>query len=135
MDYQGIEKREFARLDHACPLSFKICKKETVDELFKGYTVNVSQSGILCQLKEKVKQDDILWLVFDRSTLHFCQEIERLTFIYQNGIIGKVVRIEESQDNSFNVGVQFITREEKNISQIYPDVHFLCENNDAATRQ
>ena len=33
--------------------------------------------------------------------------------IYQNGIIGKVVRTEVRPDGSCEVGVQFITREEK----------------------
>jgi ATP-dependent Lon protease len=45
--------------------------------------------------------------------------------IYQNGVIGKVVRIVPRKDKTYDVGIQFITREEKNLTNIYPKIHFL----------
>ena len=111
--YQGPERRKFIRLNYVKPLAYKICKKETIDKLLQGYTANVSESGLLCTIQDKINPDDILWLCFDRDTLTICQDLERRSLIYQNGIIGKVVRINPVEDGSCEVGVQFITREEK----------------------
>lgn len=127
--YSGPERREFPRLDYARPLGFKVCKSQTLSKLLSGYTADISQAGLLCRVEESVKEDDILWLSFDRSTLDFCQALEKKALIYQSGIVGKVVRVEQRQD-AYNVGIRFITREEKNSTHIYPKVHFLL--NEAA---
>ncbi len=126
--YTGPERREFTRIDYAAPLAYKICRKETLSKLLEGYTSDVSQSGLLCNIKEKVSHDDILWLAFDRAVLNICEELEKKSLIYQNGIIGKVVRIESKEDNTYEIGIQFITREEKNLDNIYPKVYFLKES-------
>ena len=123
-NYPGPERREFVRLDYAGPLSYKVCKKTTISKLLEGYTSDISKSGLLCNIKEKVNKDDFLWLSFDRGTLNICEELERRAFIYQNGVLGKVVRIED-KNNGYDVGVKFITREEKNLTHIYPKVHFI----------
>jgi len=122
--YQGSERREFLRLDYMAPLAYKICKKETISMLLQGYTANVSEAGLLCNVKEKIKKDEIVWLSFDRATLSICVDLEKRVLIYQNGIIGKVVRVEPKDSDSYNVGVQFITREEKNLTYIYPKFYF-----------
>ena len=124
--YQGKERRKFIRLDCIRPLAFKVCKKETITKLLEGYTANISESGLLCRINEKVLEGDILWLSFDRATLTICAELERQSLIYQNGVIGKVVWIEPKKGD-FNVGIQFITREEENLTHIFPKVHFLKE--------
>jgi hypothetical protein len=125
--YKGPERREFIRLDYATPLDYKVCKKETLSKLLQGYTSNLSETGLLCNIKNKVDKDDILWLVFDRATLAICEELEKRALIYQNGIIGKVVRIEPADLSTYDVGIQFITREEKNLTHIYPKIHFITE--------
>ncbi|MBM3255721.1 MAG: hypothetical protein FJZ08_05415 [Candidatus Omnitrophica bacterium] len=111
--YIGPERRQFMRLDYVTPLDYKVCKKETITKLLQGYTSNVSKTGLLCTIKQKVEPEDILWLVFDRDTLNICQDIEKSSLVYQNGIIGKVVRVELKDDNTYRVGIHFITREEK----------------------
>ncbi|HOW42877.1 MAG TPA: PilZ domain-containing protein [Candidatus Omnitrophota bacterium] len=125
MDKNGSERREFPRLPLITPLAYKICKKETLTKLFEGYTVNVSQNGLLCNIKDKVNMDDILWLSFNKSDLSFCQDMDKTSFVYQNGIVGKVVRIEGKDDGTFDVGINIITREEKNLTNIYPRIHFM----------
>jgi hypothetical protein len=123
--YQGQDRRQFVRIEYVTPLSYKICKKETISKLLEGYTSNVSHSGLLCNIKDRVQKDDILWLSFDRSTLDTCQEAEKRSFIYQSGIIGRVVRTEPKENGTYDVGVQFITREEKNLTpHIYPKSYF-----------
>ncbi len=125
MEYKGRERRDFMRLDYRTPLAYKVCREETIEKLLQGYTADISQSGLLCNIKDRVNKDDIIWLSFDRGTLDLFEEIERRSLIYQNGIIGRVVRIEQRNDDTYNVGVQFITREEKNLTNIYPRFHFI----------
>lgn len=122
--YSGTERRGFIRLDYATPLDFKVCKKTTIDKLIQGYTVNISEAGLCCNIKDRVNLDDILWISFDRNALNIYSQIEKRALIYQNGIIGKVVRI-KPRDEEYDVGVQFLTREEKNLTHIYPKVHFI----------
>jgi hypothetical protein len=124
-DYSGPERRKFIRLDYVTPLAFKVCKGDIIDKLLQGYTSNISQTGLMCTINEKVKEDDILWLSFDRDTISVCEEIERNCLVYQSGIIGKVARVEEKGDNVYKIGIQFITREERNLTNIYPKIYFL----------
>jgi len=129
-EYSGAERREFTRIEYAVPLAYKICNQDTVSKLLQGYTSDVSRSGLFCKIGERLNKDDIIWLSFDRAVLNICQDLEKRVFIYQNGIIGKVARIETSPEGVFGVGVHFITREEKNNTNIFPKVHFLSPDND-----
>ena len=123
-NYNGPERRRFIRLNHIADLNYKICKKETIHKLLAGYTSNVSQAGLLCNIKDKVHRNDVLWLHFDRDILNICEELEKRSFIYQNGIIGKVVRIADKHDGTYNVGIKFITREES----IKPEIKSLFKD-------
>ena len=113
------ERRSFLRINHASPLAYKVCKKESISRLLEGYTSNISEAGVLCNIREAVSPDDILWLSFDRGTLNICEELEKRALIYQNGIIGKVVRIDPKGFDNFDVGIKFLTREEKNWENAY----------------
>ena len=135
MEYKGEERRNFMRLDYRALLAYKVCREETINKLLQGYTADISRSGLLCNIKDRVNKDDILWLSFDRGTLNIFEEIERRSLIYQNGIIGKVVRIEQRNDDTYNVGVQFITREEKNSTNIYPKFHFIEQQLEGENKQ
>jgi hypothetical protein len=113
ISFNGPEKREYIRINISKPIAYKVCKSETLSKLFEGYTVNISEAGLLCTISDKVNLQDIMWLSFDRSVLIACEEIERRSLIYQNGVIGKVVRIDGKDNGLFDVGVRFLTREEK----------------------
>ena len=54
--YKGPERRKFLRLDYTTPLACKVCKKKTISNLFNGYIADVSQSGLRCKIKEKMKK-------------------------------------------------------------------------------
>lgn len=123
--YTGLERRRFPRLEYVTPLDYKVCKKATISKLLSGYTSDISQAGLLCKINIKAKKEDLLWLSFDRNTLNICEELEKKVLIYQNGIIGKVVRVVSSDADTYQVGIQFITREEKNLTHIYPKIYFL----------
>jgi hypothetical protein len=116
--YSGTEKRDFARLPFSKPLAYKVCKQETLSKILEGYTVNVSTSGLLCNINDKVNLEDILWLSFDKSILIICSEMEKKSLIYQNGVIGKVVRIDQGDNQTYDVGVKFITRVENDAGRI-----------------
>ena len=122
--YGGKERRQFVRLEYVTPLAWKRCKKETISKLCQGYSMDVSQTGLLCNVKEKVSINEILWLSFNRTTLSICSDLEKKSLIYQNGVLGKVVRAQKKRNGIYHVGVQFITREEKNVSNIFPKIHF-----------
>lgn len=126
-DTQQQERREFPRLEFVIPLDFKVCREETIAKLLAGYTANISAAGLLCHLPHKVEMEDILWLSFDRTTLKICREIEERVLIYQSGVIGKVVRVQEGDSGLYHVGVRFFTREEHNLTNIYPKIHFLFQ--------
>ena len=113
------ERRSSLRIDHAAPLAYKVCSKETISKLLAGYTSNISEAGMLCNIRETVNTEDILWLSFDRSILEICEELEKSVLIYQNGIIGKVVRVEPKGYDNFDVGIKFLTREEQNWNNVY----------------
>lgn len=133
--YGGTERREFARLNYAQPIAYKVCNKDTISKIMEGYIADISQAGLLCNLKDKVSMEDILWLSFDRATLVIYEELESRSLIYQNGIVGKVVRIEPKEDSTYDVGIKFITRQEKNLTNIYPRVKFLENNLDSKDRE
>ena len=116
--YSGKERRAFVRLSYPGPLAFKVCKRETLSKLLEGYTSDISQSGLLCNIKDKVKKGDIIWLSFDRGTLNICEELERKAFIYQNGIIGRVARVGSKSDKTYDVGIRFISRQEDNLKPV-----------------
>ncbi|MDI6758771.1 MAG: NAD(P)H-dependent glycerol-3-phosphate dehydrogenase [Candidatus Omnitrophota bacterium] len=118
--YRDSERRGFVRLERVTPIDYKVCKKKTFSKLIEGYTINISQNGLLCNIKEKVNKGDILWLSFDRQTLSIYEEIEKRVLIYQNGVVGKVVRIEPKKHGLYGIGIQFITRQENNLTNIYP---------------
>ena len=129
--YTGKERREFLRLDYVTPFACKVCSRETIRKILQGYTSDISQAGAMCRIKEKVNKDDILWISFDRSTLTICEELEKKSLIYQNGIIGKVVRVIHNDNATFDVGIKFLTKEEKNQTNIFPKIHFsLSDDND-----
>ena len=119
--YQGVERRQFRRIEYVTPLDYKICKPEIIEKLLQGYIADISPAGLLCNIKEKVNAGDILWLSFGRDTLDICHELEKRSFIYQHGVIGKVVRISGNQHGHYQVGVKFITREEKTEIELLQD--------------
>lgn len=125
VNYEGAEHRKFIRLEFITPITCKVCKQETITKLFNGYSVNISEAGILCKIKETVSVGDILWLSFDKTTLTICENVEKRCFIYQSGIIGKVVRTHVFENNLYSVAVQFFTREEMPAPAFYMQIDSL----------
>ncbi len=108
-------RREFFRLKFSAPVRFK-SRPKTLQE--SGISKNISQSGILFETPENPPQlSSLLWMDLDLRTLKICQEIENRALILNNGVVGKVVRVEEGQRN-YDIGVCFLTQEEKDSSEV-----------------
>ena len=114
-----VEKREFFRLNFSSPLQFKSYKPENPQS--DGTVRNVSQSGVLFKTATNPPAiSSILWMDLDIRTLKICQEIENRALVFNNGLLGKVVRVEEDVRTgiSYNVGVCFLTRDQQNSHEI-----------------
>ncbi|MFC1593760.1 PilZ domain-containing protein [Candidatus Omnitrophota bacterium] len=112
------ERREFIRLSYNRPIMYKVCKTSTISKLMKGYTHNISSAGLKCNLQERVPKNCILWLQLDHGALTLCEEIEKRSVIIQHGVLGKVVW-EKKEDNGYDIGICFLTREEKRLPNIF----------------
>ncbi len=78
----------------------------------EGYTRDISKDGVRCSIPERIPVGCTLWLQLDRDALMMCEEIEKKAVILQHGILGKVVWVEKQKEN-FEIGLQFLIREEK----------------------
>ncbi len=118
-------RREFFRLKFSTPVRFKSSPKTSQET---GVSQNISESGILFQTPENPPQlSSLLWMDLDLRTLKICQEIENRALILNNGVVGKVVRVEEGQRN-YDIGVCFLTQEEKDSSGVQELLSVLSKN-------
>jgi hypothetical protein len=111
------ERREFFRV----PFRSSVKYKAYDNTASTGTTRNVSQSGILFQTERNPpKLSSLVWLNLDIRTLKICQEIESRALILNDGILGKVVRVEEDLDslNSYDVGICFLRKDEQNNPEV-----------------
>ena len=120
----GQERREFFRINFSTPLNFKSYSRLAVSSSQgsqEGSAQNISQSGILFQTENNPPQlSSIVWMGLDIRTLTICKEIEKRALILNNGLLGRVVRVEEDTKNSnrYDIGVCFLTQEQKNSSEV-----------------
>ena len=115
------ERREIFRLVFSTPLKFKNCSIQEDNLLYPGTSENVSQTGILFQTKSDPPQlSSIVWMALDIRTLKICQEIENRALIFNNGILGRVVRVEEDLENKrhYDVGICFLKKTQKDTREV-----------------
>ena len=109
------DRREFFRIDFSELLEFKAVPEKDASP---GIAKNISPSGVLFEMhrKDPPKLSSVLWLNLDFRALNICHEIERHALIVKNGVLGRVVRIEENpnDNNLYDVGVCFLTRDQNN---------------------
>jgi hypothetical protein len=118
------ERREFFRLNFKTPLQFKAY----TDSRAHATAQNISQSGILFQTEQAPPQlSSIVWMNLDMRTLKICQEIESKALIMNNGVLGKVVRVEEDADkgSTYDIGVCFLKKEQKGDREVQEFIRTL----------
>ena len=115
MESQEKDRREFFRVPYTSTLQYKAY----ADKGSVARAQNISQSGILFQTEqEPPKLSSIVWLNLDIRTLKICQEIESKALVFNNGILGKVVRVEEDADKSYDVGVCFLRKDQRDAAGV-----------------
>jgi len=113
-DFAGKERREFFRYRHEGPVRFKEMlssrNKKISLQLSAAASKNLSVSGMLVTCKCPPDLSSIIVLDIDYHTTRICEEIESSAIILNNRLLGKVVRIEDNDDGSYDVGVAFIKK-------------------------
>ena len=122
------ERREFFRLSYKAPIQMKfydIPEQRGSAHLaagsVEGSAKNISQKGVLFQTEETPPRlSSIVWMNLDKRTLKICQEIESRALILNNGVLGKVVRVEEDRqnDNAYDVGVCFLRKDQEELPEV-----------------
>lgn len=113
MTFSERERREFFRLNYSQPLQYRTAQTGSAEAA--GSSRNISQTGILFRTENRPPEiSSLLWLNLDMRTLKICQEIEGKALVFNNGLIGKVVRVEEDTENNsgFDIGVCFLRKDE-----------------------
>lgn len=111
-DYPDTEKREFFRYRHEKPAHFtEIDKNEhTLSDIVDAITKNLSACGVLFTSQYPPRLSSIIILDLDYRTSRICEEIEDRALILNDKLFGKVVRIEDNDDGSYDIGVAFIRK-------------------------
>ena len=121
----GQERREFFRVHFKQPLEFKSysAQKSAIAAQAPGQGVsqNISPSGILFRIENNPPElSSILWMNLDIRTLSICKEIERRALIHNDGLLGRVVRVEEDseKENAYDIGVCFLTQDQQSSKEV-----------------
>lgn len=108
----GNNKREFFRHRHENPVDFKevSCHDGSIPELAKAITKDLSASGILFTSTSHPRMSSIIAIDVDYRTSILCEEIEMNALILNNKLFGKVVRIEDNDNGTYDIGIAFIKK-------------------------
>ncbi|MBU1006361.1 MAG: PilZ domain-containing protein [Candidatus Omnitrophica bacterium] len=114
MDNQS-NKRKFLRVAYDKALTYEVIdssKEKIASNIITAISKNLSASGILfiTNVTKVPEITSVLALDLDYSTANVCREIEEQALVLNDKIIGKVVRIEDNEDNTCGVGVAFIKK-------------------------
>ena len=128
MGNTDTERREFFRLTYKAPIQLKFYDRQEHQRSAKlangslgGNARNISQKGILFQTEENPPRlSSIVWMNLDIRTLKICQEIESRALIFNHGVMGKVVRVEEDgqKDNTYDIGVCFLRKDQEDLPEV-----------------
>ena len=121
MDHNDPEKRAFFRLNFKSPLQIKFYDSKAGSTLQDAESRNISQNGVLFQTGENPPRlSSLVWMTLDMRTLKICHEIESRALVLNNGVLGKVVRVEEDpdRDRTYDVGVCFLKKDQKESREV-----------------
>jgi len=125
--YHGKEKREFFRYKHEKPVYFKNMgipsKGGKAAKSLRAISKNLSATGLLFTTELVPELSSVVVIELDYRTSQICREIESKAMIIDNKLVGKVVRIEESGEGLYDIGVAFIKKTES----ISPELKCLIQ--------
>lgn len=123
--FSGRERREYLRYRCDKPVKYSAINaaKGKGSDLVEAMSKNLSASGILFATeKDRVpKIGDVIVMDLDFRTLSICNEVEELALILEDKLIGRVARLEDNNDGTFDVGVAFVRKTDpvsKNVKKI-----------------
>ena len=112
-NYAGKEKREFFRYRHVGTANFKeVLKDNALSDAAQAITKNLSASGMLFTSQYPLRLSSMIVLEIDYRTTKLCEEIEDRALIMNNKLLAKVVRIEDNDNGSFDIGIAFVRKSE-----------------------
>jgi hypothetical protein len=123
-NYNGAERREFRRCDFEKPFQYREIDSsediKTVPSVIKGVVKNLSASGILFVINSKniPNTASLLLLELEYYSAVICKELERRSLIAQNIFLGKVVRIQDNDDGTCDVGVALVPKRSEALNDI-----------------
>jgi c-di-GMP-binding flagellar brake protein YcgR len=113
-NYKGVERREFFRYNCDKPIQYKVIRtaegERGASDFIKGMSKNLSASGMMFTASFIPDISSLVTLKLDYRTTNICCEIEENALIFGDVLIGKVVRIEENDDGTYNIGVAFLKK-------------------------
>ena len=116
-EFTGKDRREFFRYKHEKPVHYKLVgpsgDKGASAKFIDAISKNLSVSGVLFTSNYMPEISSVLVLDLDYRTSRICQEIEKRALMLGDKMVGKVVRIEESDKGLYDVGVAFIKKSDK----------------------
>jgi len=119
---EGDDKREFLRVDHDVPLSFKVLGADKLLAKPDIQARNISASGLLFRTATESSipaLSSIVWIALDQKMMNICAEIEEDLLIYNNGVYGRVVRIAEGEPGkSYDIGICFLRKKRMSENEI-----------------
>jgi hypothetical protein len=123
VDTNPAERREFYRIAYEKPVRFREVAKGGVSGVSKAVSKNVSQSGILFISRSFPGISSIIWINLPMKELSICKEIESRALTVKNGILGRVVRVEEvPEGKSYSIGVCFVKKDDDSVKSLVEDI-------------
>jgi hypothetical protein len=103
----GVQRRRYVRLEITSPIQLRLLVSESEESSeigqipFSGEVLNVSGGGVLVQTAEAVPEDGYVLMDFELNGT------DRVS-----GVVGRVKRCEEDDENIYLVGVEFCSAED-----------------------
>lgn len=125
--FSGKERREYLRYRCDKPVKYSSIKvadgKDPAAALVEAMSKNLSASGLLFATEQgkAPRIGDVIVMELDYRTISICNEVEELALILENKLLGRVARLEDNNDGTFDVGVAFIRKSDpisKNVKKI-----------------
>ncbi len=115
----SAERREFLRLNFKQPIEYKKIAANSGAGL--AISKNISESGILFSTPTNPPDlSSIVLMDLDYRTVSICKEIEKRALIFNNSVVGRVVRVEENpeKNQTYDIGVCFVTQDQADTRDI-----------------
>ena len=111
--YEGIEKREFLRVDYNAKVNIDVLEEDRLRTIPDSFTKNVSACGLLVESDVSFAIGQTIVVRLDLHTLSNVIEIDDSVIEVSGCMLARVVRIEEYVvERKFGLGLCFLRKQE-----------------------